>query len=189
MEHLCSEREADQRFRWSRRVVGLPGLEPGTSSLSGFCPAACSPRKRLATWATTHRLRPLETTGNRSAPMACGPNVDQGWRGGRVARSCPGRGSLRRFGPPQLAPTLDRIGWPGTTRPITALTGRSPACKARSGRIATCGASERCRSRPSWCGPWLSAGTSHVCCEWARLWHSRRERRCSRLAATPPARP
>jgi hypothetical protein len=26
---------------------------------------------------TTYRWRPLETVANRSAPMACGPNVDQ----------------------------------------------------------------------------------------------------------------
>jgi hypothetical protein len=32
---------------------------------------------------------PLETVANRSAPMGCGPNVDQAWRGARVARSCP----------------------------------------------------------------------------------------------------
>jgi AAA ATPase-like protein len=30
-------------------VVGLPGLEPGTSSLSGFCPRACFPRITPAT--------------------------------------------------------------------------------------------------------------------------------------------
>jgi hypothetical protein len=105
----------------------------------------------------THRLRPLETTGNRSAPMACGPNVDQGWRGGRLARSCPGRGSLRRFGPPRLGTDFGPDRLAGHGKADHGLDRRSPACKARSGRIATCGASERRRSRPSWCCPWLSA--------------------------------
>jgi hypothetical protein len=55
-------------------LVGLPGLEPGTSSLSGFCPRVCFRRIAPATCAND---LPLETVANRSAPMACGPNVDQ----------------------------------------------------------------------------------------------------------------
>ena len=53
-------------------LVGLPGLEPGTSSLSGFCTRACFPRIPSATCANDV---PLETVGNRSGPMACGPNL------------------------------------------------------------------------------------------------------------------
>jgi hypothetical protein len=45
--------------RW---VVGLPGLEPGTSSLSGFSPRARFPRMGPATWANDV---PLETAGDR----------------------------------------------------------------------------------------------------------------------------
>jgi hypothetical protein len=58
-------------------MVGLGGLEPPTSSLSGFCPRAFYAGWRLQPGRPTHRLRPLETVANRSAPMACGPNVDQ----------------------------------------------------------------------------------------------------------------
>jgi hypothetical protein len=39
-------------------MVGLPGLEPGTSSLSGFCPRACF--RRIAPAACADDL-PLET--------------------------------------------------------------------------------------------------------------------------------
>jgi hypothetical protein len=45
-----------------------------TSSLSGFSTQACSPRIAPVTWVNDV---PLETVANRSAPMACGPNVDQ----------------------------------------------------------------------------------------------------------------
>ena len=95
----CATKDRISRARQDRSQAGEL-----TSSLSGFCPAACSPRKRPATWATDAPLRPLETAGNRSAPMACGPNVDQGWRGGRVAWSCPvadasGASVLRDSGP------------------------------------------------------------------------------------------
>jgi hypothetical protein len=55
------------------------------SHLSGFCTRACFPRIGPATWANEV---PLETVGDRSTPMACGPNVDQsalllagGWDG------------------------------------------------------------------------------------------------------------
>jgi hypothetical protein len=51
--------------------VGPAGLEPGTSSLSGFSTRACFP------WIVPCHLRddaPLETVANRSAPVACGPN-------------------------------------------------------------------------------------------------------------------
>jgi hypothetical protein len=58
----------------SSLVVGLGGLEPPTSSLSGFSTRLCLRRIAPATWANDV---PLETVANRSAPMACGPNVDQ----------------------------------------------------------------------------------------------------------------
>ena len=57
-------------------LVGLPGLEPGTSSLSGFCTRACFCRIAPATRANDE---PLETATNRWVPMGCGPNVDQAW--------------------------------------------------------------------------------------------------------------
>jgi hypothetical protein len=47
-------------------LVGLPGLEPGTSSLSGFCPRARFPRITPATWATNG---PLETAGDHWEPL------------------------------------------------------------------------------------------------------------------------
>jgi hypothetical protein len=55
-------------------LAGLPALEPGTSSSSGFCPRARFPRMAPATWVNDV---PLETVADRSAPMACGPDVDQ----------------------------------------------------------------------------------------------------------------
>jgi hypothetical protein len=55
-----------QRSDLRRWLVGLPGLEPGTSSLSGFCPRACFPRIAPAT--CTNDL-PLETTGDRCEPL------------------------------------------------------------------------------------------------------------------------
>jgi hypothetical protein len=60
-----------------------------TSSLSGFCPWACFRRIEPATCAND---LPLETVANRSAPMACGPNVDQ-------ARSARGGSGAPRHGP------------------------------------------------------------------------------------------
>ena len=104
-------------------IVGLAGLEPAPSSLSGFCPAACSPRKRPATWATD---APPETAGDRCEPLGS----DGMWtkRGPRLARRqggpvLPGRGRLRRSGPPR--PGTDRPA--GTARPIKALTPCMPS--------------------------------------------------------------
>ncbi len=42
--------------------------------LSGFCATASYPRDPTG---DLHQEVPLETTTNRSVPMACGPNVDQ----------------------------------------------------------------------------------------------------------------
>jgi hypothetical protein len=54
---------------------------------------ACFPRIAPATCAND---APLETVANRSAPMACGPNVDQAGRPGPngLRSDAPDRGSL-----------------------------------------------------------------------------------------------
>ena len=49
-----------------RRIVGLGGLEPPTSSLSGFCPRAYFRRIVPATCAND---LPLETAGDRYEPL------------------------------------------------------------------------------------------------------------------------
>jgi hypothetical protein len=66
----------------NRGIVGLAGLEPAASSLSGFCPRLVSPGLHRWPGRTTCRWGPLETVVNRSDPMGCGPNVDQAarWR-------------------------------------------------------------------------------------------------------------
>jgi hypothetical protein len=73
-------------------MVGLGGLEPPTSSLSGFCPRAFLRRMAPATWATD---APLETAGDRCEPLGSdgmwtkrGPDSDRsavryGWVSGR----------------------------------------------------------------------------------------------------------
>jgi hypothetical protein len=43
----------------------------------GSAPEPVSPGSRLRPGRTTYRRTPLETVANRSAPMACGPNVDR----------------------------------------------------------------------------------------------------------------
>jgi hypothetical protein len=58
----CCRQRSDLR-RW---LVGLPGLEPGTSSLSGFCSRACFRRIAPATCAND---LPLETAGDRCEPL------------------------------------------------------------------------------------------------------------------------
>ena len=73
------------RICWLSLVVGLGGLEPPTSSLSGFCTRACFCRVAPATWANDVLL---ETAANRSAPMACGSDVDR-------ARPLAGAATLR----------------------------------------------------------------------------------------------
>jgi len=59
-----------------RRISSLSG--------SGISTLACFPRIAPATWANDG---PLETATNRSAPVACGPNMDQAWRDGSALRS------------------------------------------------------------------------------------------------------
>jgi hypothetical protein len=88
-------------------VVGLAGLEPAPSSLSGFCPRACFRRIAPATCAND---LPLETAGDRCEPLSS----DGMWtkRGpGRVLRLGPGD---RRTGAPQ--PT-ERAGDASTAGP------------------------------------------------------------------------
>ena len=101
-----------------------------------------------------------ETAGDHWEPLGS----DGIWtkRGPRLARRqggpvLPGRGRLRRFGPPRLGTDLGPDRLAGRGKADHGLGRRSPVCKARSGWIATCGASERRRSRPSWCCRWLSA--------------------------------
>jgi hypothetical protein len=60
-------------------MVGLGGLEPPPSSLSGFCPRSCFPRIAPAAWAND---LPLETAGDRCEPLGtggvwtkCGPDT------------------------------------------------------------------------------------------------------------------
>ena len=83
----------------------------------GSAPRPVSAGSRRQPARTTYRWRPLETVANRSAPMACGPNVDQAWHRGRMARSCPVVDALRRSGPPR----------PGTRTAGRARQGRFPA--------------------------------------------------------------
>jgi hypothetical protein len=99
---------------------------------------ACSPKKRPATWATD---APLETAGDHWEP----PGSDGMWtkRGPRLARRqggpiLPGRGRLRRFGPPRRGTDFGPDRLAGHGKANHGLDRRSPACKARSGRIVTC---------------------------------------------------
>src|SRR5215204_3982761 len=82
-------------------------LNLGPHPYQGSAPGPVSAGWRLPPARTTYRWKPLETVANRSAPMACGPNVDQveylgsaQVTGGRVHRSpqC-GRVMLRPHGP------------------------------------------------------------------------------------------
>jgi len=87
----------------------------------------------------THRLRPLGTTGNRSAPMACGPNVDQPRdteRFGRTRPSTPAALAMR-LGP--CPPAGDGAGSPGAPRNSTPAWGRSMSPRAAGqGPAAPC---------------------------------------------------
>ena len=157
----------ERRLRWSGRWWACQDLNLGPHPYQGSARRPVPPGRDLLPGRPTHRLRPLETTGNRSAPMACGPNVDQGWRGGRVARSCPvadasGASILRlgtEFGPDRLA---------GHGKADHGLDRRSPACKPdRAGSLPAERVNGAGRGRPGAVRGCLP-GTSHVCCEWAR---------------------
>jgi hypothetical protein len=63
---IASKQSSNERSRWLSPVVGLAGLEPAASSLSGFCPRACFRRIAPATCAND---LPLETAGDRCEPL------------------------------------------------------------------------------------------------------------------------
>jgi hypothetical protein len=143
----------------------------------------------------TCNLRERPTAGDRWRPLRTARlrwRVDQTWTKAGAGQGGPvlsGRGRLRRFGPPRLGTDFGPDRLAGHGKADHGLDRRSPACKAsRAGSLPAEGVNGAGRGRPGAVRGCLP-GTSHVCCEWARLWHSRRERRCSRLAATPPARP
>jgi hypothetical protein len=52
-------------------------LNLGPHPYQGSAPGPVCAGSRLPPARTTYRWRPLETVANRSAPMGCGPNVDQ----------------------------------------------------------------------------------------------------------------
>ena len=74
-------------------------LNLGPHPYQGSAPGPVSAGSRLPPARTTYRWRPLETVANRSAPMACGPNVDQ-------ARPLAGAAALR----------VADLGWQGDPR-------------------------------------------------------------------------
>jgi hypothetical protein len=83
--------------------------------------------------------------------------------GDGVGQACRSRMVADAFGGPVLR-DQGPIGRPGSARPMQALTDHLLA-KPRAGSLPA----ERVNGAgrgPSWCCPWLSAGTSHVCCEW-----------------------
>ena len=117
-------------------------LNRGISSLSGFGTQPCFPRIAPATCANDV---PLETATNRSAPMACGPNVDQACPARGQRRSAladlPDKGDSRRL-PRQASPAGNRLAGgalagsgPGTSPYIDGLSlvsgmvvAQHPAC-------------------------------------------------------------
>ena len=99
-----------------------------THPYQGSAPGPVSAGWRLPPARTTYRWKPLETVANRSAPMACGPNVDQveylgsaQVTGGRVHRRPQnGRVMLRpqvlRLGSPMVTLAARRTPWPTPPR-------------------------------------------------------------------------
>ena len=69
----------------------------------GSAPELVSPGWDLRPGRTMYGWRPLETTRNRSAPMACGPTVDQA-RPARGGSGAPRRGPLAGKGDPRRLP-------------------------------------------------------------------------------------
>ena len=66
----------------SSDVAKIPGGRPSSAPprphpYQGSAPGPVSAGSRRQPARTTYRWRPLETVANRSAPMGCGPNVDQ----------------------------------------------------------------------------------------------------------------
>jgi hypothetical protein len=94
-----------------RVVVGLPGLEPGTSSLSGFCPQARFPRMAPSTWAND---LPLETAEDRYEPLGS----DGMWTKRGPGTPARGAATLRRR---TLAGKADPADCPRQASPATAI--------------------------------------------------------------------
>jgi hypothetical protein len=101
-----------QRCDLRRWLVGLPGLEPGTSSLSGFCTRPHSRRIPPATCTKRHRWRPLRTARFRW-------HVDQTWTRPLAARTPvgPSRAVLRSAA--STAANSAEAGDPHSPRPGT----------------------------------------------------------------------
>jgi hypothetical protein len=78
--------EVDQRFCWSEAIWwAWEDLNLRLHPYQGSAHAPVSAGSSLQPARTTYRWRPLETVANRSAPMGCGPNVDQGQRRAAVS--------------------------------------------------------------------------------------------------------
>ena len=73
-----AEEPAPNVLRVAFSLVGLPGLEPGASSFRVLHPGLI-PQDRTSTCANDV---PLETSTNRSNPMACGPKWTKPGEGG-----------------------------------------------------------------------------------------------------------
>jgi hypothetical protein len=105
---LTASWQESQGPRCNSGVVGLPGLEPGTILIRVLC-TGLFPEDRAGNLrerpTVGDRWRPLETVANRSAPMACGPNVDQAHRARGGSGAAPGDPWLARETPRRLFPT------------------------------------------------------------------------------------
>jgi hypothetical protein len=88
----------------------------------GSAPGLVSPGWDLRPGRTMYGWRPLETARNRSAPMACGPNVDQ-------ARSLAGAAALR----------IADLGWQGDPRRLPPTSDPRLAITLLGGALAGSG--------------------------------------------------
>jgi hypothetical protein len=112
----------------SSGVAKIPGggpvaRPPGPHPYQGSAREPVSAGSRLQPARTTYRWRPLETVGNRSAPMACGPDVDQARRS-RGQRRSASRTLPTQGRPPPAAP--DKRAPPATALLGGALAGSGP---------------------------------------------------------------
>src|SRR5215211_608389 len=84
-------------------------------SYQGSAPGLVSPGWDLRPGRTMYRWIPLVTTGDRSPPMACGPNVDQArparGRQRSVSRTLPGKVDPRLL-PPTSEPARQPLSGP-----------------------------------------------------------------------------
>jgi hypothetical protein len=114
----------DQRLCWLGLVWwAWEDLNLRPHPYQGSAPGSVSPGSRLPPARTTYRWRPLETVANRSAPLACGPNVDQPRRE-RGQRRSASRTLPRQGRPPPAAP--DKRAPPATALVGGALAGSGP---------------------------------------------------------------